>query len=83
LLIKYIKKIGDIVVLTDGILLSRFQLKKDITRKHRFLKYHGLTAVFMGRPVAGERGGNAATLTVLRQLFLPSRPGMGNEPQQF
>ncbi len=82
-LIEHLEEIGDMVVLARRILLSGFKLKKDVTRKERFLEHNGLAPVFVGGIIAGKSRGDAMSLAVLDKLLLPSRSGMGYEPTQF
>jgi hypothetical protein len=81
-LIEHVEEIGDMIVLADGILLSGFKLKKDITGEERLLEHDRLATILMRGLVARKCRCDAASLAVLGKLFLPSRSGMGHKPTQ-
>ena len=58
-------------------------LKKHIARKERLAENDGLAAVLVRRIIAGQRHRDAVPTAVLRQLLLPPRLGMRDEPKQF
>ena len=82
-LIEYLEELRDVVVLAHRILLSGFKLKKDITGEERLLEHDRFATILVRGVVAGKCHCDALPPAIPRQLFLPSRFGMGHEPTQF
>jgi hypothetical protein len=83
LLIEDFEQVGDMLVLTYGLLVSGLQSKEDVPGEKRLLEDDGLAPILVHGIKARECHRDALSLAVSRKLFLPSRFGMGHEPTQF
>ena len=81
-LIEDVEEIRHVVVLPNGIFLRRFEPQENVAGKKRLAEHDRLTAIFVRRIIARQRGRDLLAIAILNEFLFPPRLCVCHEPTQ-